>query len=89
MVPRASFKFWDKGTMATIGRSSAVALIGKIRLHGFVAWLSWLFVHLVFLIGFRNRITVLFQWTYAYFTYKRGARIITRPMEETDEEKSA
>ena len=78
-VVRPPFKYWDKGTMATIGRSSAVALIGKIRLHGFVAWLSWLFVHLIFLIGFRNRIAVLSQWAYAYFTYKRGARIITRP----------
>jgi NADH:quinone reductase (non-electrogenic) len=64
--------------MATIGRSAAVALIGKIKLSGFIAWLAWLFIHLIFLIGFRNRAAVLLQWTYAYFAYKRGARIITK-----------
>ena len=78
-MPRAPFKYWDKGTMATIGRSAAVAQIGKIKLSGYPAWLSWLFIHLIFLIGFRNRVAVLWQWTYAYLTYKRGARIITKP----------
>ncbi len=62
--------------MATIGRSSGVAQIGKLHLTGFPAWLMWL-VHLVFLIGFRNKISVLMQWAYSYFAYKRGARIIT------------
>jgi NADH dehydrogenase len=81
-VPRPAFKYWDKGTMATIGRSAAVALIGKIKLSGFIAWLAWLFIHLIFLIGFRNRAAVLLQWTYAYFAYKRGARIITKPAKE-------
>lgn len=76
-TPRQVFKYWDKGTMATIGRSAAVAWIGKIRLSGLPAWLMWLCVHLVFLVGFRNRIAVLFQWAYSYFAYKRGARIIT------------
>ena len=76
-APRAAFKYWDKGTMATIGRSAAVAYAGPIKLHGFIAWLGWLFVHLVFLIGFRNKIAVFMQWIYSYFTYKRGARIIT------------
>jgi NADH:ubiquinone reductase (H+-translocating) len=76
---RPAFKYWDKGTMATIGRSAAVALIGKIKLSGFIAWLAWLLIHLIFLIGFRNRVAVLWQWTYAYLTYKRGARIITKP----------
>jgi NADH dehydrogenase len=76
-APRPPFKYWDKGTMATIGRSAAVAWIGKFRFSGFPAWLAWLFVHLIFLIGFRNKLAVLFQWAYSYFTYKRSARIIT------------
>jgi len=76
-APRPAFKYWDKGTMATIGRSAAVALIGKLKLSGMIAWLAWLFIHLIFLIGFRNRTSVLFQWTYSYFSYKRSARIIT------------
>ena len=75
--PRPSFKYWDKGTMATIGRSAAVAQIGKIKLSGYPAWLAWLFVHLIFLIGFRNRTAVLFQWAYSYFCNRRSARIIT------------
>src|SRR5947207_2075621 len=75
-VTRPRFNYWDKGTMATIGRSAAVAYKGPFRLHGFIAWLAWLFVHLIFLIGFRNKITVLINWIYAYFAYKRGARII-------------
>jgi len=74
---RPAFKYWDKGTMATIGRSAAVAWIGKLKFSGPLAWLAWLFVHLIFLIGFRNKLAVLLQWAYAYFTYKRGARIIT------------
>lgn len=74
---RPPFKYWDKGTMATIGRSAAVAWIGRLKISGYPAWLAWLFVHLIFLIGFRNRLAVLLQWTYSYFAYKRGARIIT------------
>jgi NADH dehydrogenase len=74
---RSPFKYWDKGTMATIGRSAAVAFVGRLHLTGFIAWAAWLFVHLIFLIGFRNRLSVLLQWTYSYFTYKRGARIVT------------
>jgi len=76
-VPRPPFKYWDKGTMATIGRSAAVAWVGKFRFSGLIAWLAWLFVHLIFLIGFRNKIAVLLQWAYSYFAYKRSARIIT------------
>jgi NADH dehydrogenase len=76
---RPAFKYWDKGTMATIGRSAAVAWIGRFKFSGWLAWLAWLFIHLVFLIGFRNRIAVLFQWAYSYFSYKRSARIITYP----------
>ncbi len=76
---RPAFKYWDKGTMATIGRSAAVAWMGRFKFSGLLAWLAWLFIHLIFLIGFRNRIAVLFQWTYSYFSYKRSARIITYP----------
>ena len=74
---RPPFKYWDKGTMATIGRSAAVAWIGRLKISGLLAWLAWLFVHLIFLIGFRNRASVLFNWTYSYFSYKRSARLIT------------
>jgi NADH dehydrogenase len=77
LSPRPAFKYWDKGTMATIGRSAAVAWLGKIKISGLFAWLAWLFIHLIFLIGFRNRLAVLLQWTYSYFAYKRSARIIT------------
>ena len=83
---RPAFKYWDKGTMATIGRSAAVAWFGKIRISGVLAWLFWLCVHLVFLVGFRNRIAVLFQWAYSYFAYKRGARIITTEIPGTQPE---
>jgi NADH:ubiquinone reductase (H+-translocating) len=81
-APRPPFKYWDRGTMATIGRSAAVAWIGRLRFSGFFAWLTWLFVHLIFLIGFRNKLAVLLQWAYSYFAYKRGARIITAPPRE-------
>jgi NADH dehydrogenase len=74
---RTPFKYWDKGTMATIGRSKAVAMVGKFKISGFFAWLAWLVLHLVFLVGFRNKIVVIIQWIYSYFAYKRGARIIT------------
>ncbi|MEP6663255.1 MAG: NAD(P)/FAD-dependent oxidoreductase, partial [Verrucomicrobiota bacterium] len=76
-VGRHAFKYWDKGTMATIGRSAAVAKIKDFEFTGFFAWLAWLFVHLLFLVGFRSKIFVLMSWAYSYFTYKRGARIIT------------
>jgi NADH dehydrogenase len=74
---RPPFAYHDKGSLATIGRSSGVAQMGRLHLSGFVAWLMWLVIHLVFLIGFRNKISVLMQWAYSYFTYRRGARIIT------------
>lgn len=76
-APRPPFKYWDKGTMATIGRSKAVAMVGRFHFSGWLAWCAWLFIHLIYLIGFRNRLAVLLQWTYSYFTFKRGARIIT------------
>ncbi len=74
---RAAFVYRDKGSMATIGRSAAVALIGGRKLSGYPAWIAWLAVHLLFLVGFRSKFSVLMQWAYSYFTYKRGARIIT------------
>jgi len=74
---RPAFHYWDKGSLATIGRASAVAEFGKIHISGFLAWLSWLFVHILFLIGFRNRILVFIQWAWSYVTYERGARLIT------------
>jgi NADH dehydrogenase len=75
--PYKPFKYFDKGIMATIGRSRAIALIGKLHLSGFIAWLAWLGVHIFFLIGFRNRLVVLVEWAWSYFTYQRGARLIT------------
>jgi len=74
---RESFQYRDKGIMATIGRSRAVARIGKIRLSGFIAWLAWLALHIVYLIDFRNRVVVLIDWAWSYFTYQRGSRLIT------------
>lgn len=74
---RRDYAYVDKGAMATIGRSKAVAMLAGVKFSGFPAWLAWLGVHLVFLIGFRNRLSVLMQWTYSYLTYKRGARVIT------------
>jgi NADH dehydrogenase len=71
------FIYNDKGSMATIGRSKAVAQIGQLGFSGFMAWLTWLFVHLIFLIGFRNKVFVLIQWFYSYVNYRRGSRIIT------------
>lgn len=75
--PREQFRYFDKGSMATIGRSRAIAQVGKLRLSGFQAWLAWLVVHVFYLIGFKNRLFVLFSWAWSYFTYKRGARLIT------------
>jgi NADH dehydrogenase len=75
--PRAPFHYWDRGTLATIGRAHAVGEIGRLHLSGFVAWLAWLFVHILFLIGFRNRLFVLAQWAWHYLTFDRGSRLIT------------
>ncbi|HWN89881.1 MAG TPA: NAD(P)/FAD-dependent oxidoreductase, partial [Verrucomicrobiae bacterium] len=78
-LPTQAFRYRDKGTMATIGRAAAVAVVGPVKLSGLIAWLAWLFVHIMFLIGFRNRFLVLFEWAWAYVTWHRGARLITRP----------
>jgi NADH dehydrogenase len=74
---RTPFHYLDKGSLATIGRAAAIAEFGKIHISGFIAWLAWLFVHILFLIGFRNRILVFIQWAWSYVTYERGARLIT------------
>jgi len=73
---RPTFHYRNKGIMATIGRSAAVAQVGPVELSGWPAWVAWLLIHLLFLIGFRNKAAVLLQWTYAYFTYKLGSRIV-------------
>jgi NADH dehydrogenase len=75
--PRRDFHYVNKGSLATIGRAAAIAEFGKIHISGFIAWLSWLFVHIFFLIGFRNRVLVMIQWAWSYFTYERGAQLIT------------
>jgi len=76
--PRRRFRYRDLGSMATIGRNAAVADLGWLRLSGFPGWLLWLFIHLVWLIGFRNKIIVMLQWAGAYLTYQRSVRLITK-----------
>ena len=75
---RAPFVYRDKGMLSTIGRAKAVGVVGPLRLRGYVAWWAWLLIHIAYLIGFRNRLTVLLQWAWAYWTFDRGARLITR-----------
>ncbi|WP_437635940.1 NAD(P)/FAD-dependent oxidoreductase [Sorangium sp. So ce854] len=75
--PRGQFAYRDKGTMATIGRSRAIAKVGRLQMSGMLAWLAWLGVHVLFLIGFKNRFAVMFAWMWQYITFKRGARLIT------------
>ena len=79
---RKPFRYLDKGTMATIGRNSAVAQVGRLRLRGFVGWAAWLTVHLYYLIGFRNRAVVLFSWSWNYLRKDRAIRIIIRSQED-------
>jgi NADH dehydrogenase len=76
-MPTKKFHYVHKGSLATIGRKAAVADFGTMRLTGMPAWLAWLLVHIFFLIGFRNRLVVMFDWIWSYFTYQRGARLIT------------
>src|SRR5207249_1916591 len=75
--PVEPFKYFDKGQMATIGRRAAVLDAFGVHLSGLLAWIGWLFIHLMYLVGFRNRLIVLFNWAYNYFTWDRGVRIIT------------
>jgi len=77
--PTRPFHYRDKGSMATIGRAAAVAVIGRVQLSGLTAWVTWLLVHIISLIGFRNRVLVLLQWAWAYVSWQRGARLITGP----------
>jgi NADH dehydrogenase len=79
---RPPFRYFDKGSMATIGKTKAIGVFGKIRFSGFIAWLAWCFVHIFYLIGFRNRLIVLMQWLFTYFSPQRGARLIRNPLDE-------
>lgn len=74
---RTPFRYWDKGSLATIGRRRAVLQAGRVRMYGWLAWMAWLFIHIFFLIGFRNRLSVFVQWAWSYVTWQRGARLIT------------
>jgi NADH dehydrogenase len=76
--PTLPFRYRDKGSLATIGRAAGVADFGRLHLSGFIAWAAWLGVHIFFLIGFRNRLLVMLQWAWAYLTYQRSARLITK-----------
>jgi NADH dehydrogenase len=71
------FRYRDKGLMATIGKSRALTWSGRLKLTGYLAWLAWLFVHVFYLIGFKNRVAVMMQWIWSYLFSKRGARLIT------------
>jgi len=78
--PCKPFHYHDKGSLATIGRSAAVAQMGRFQLSGPIAWLAWMFIHVMFLIGFRNRVLVVIQWAWSFLSYDRGARLITGPL---------
>jgi NADH dehydrogenase len=71
------FHYFDKGSLATIGRNQAVAQIGPLQFSGILAWLAWLFIHLLYIVEFENRLLIVVQWAYDYFTFNRGARLIT------------
>lgn len=79
--PMQAFKYYDKGTMATVGRNKAVVDLKKLRFGGFIAWFIWMFVHLMALVGFRNKVIVFFNWAYNYINYDKAARLIVRPFE--------
>jgi NADH dehydrogenase len=81
-APGLAFRYRDKGALATIGRGSAVARLGRLELSGLLAWLAWLFIHVLFLIGFRSRAAVILQWAWSYLTFDRGARLITETAEQ-------
>jgi NADH dehydrogenase len=80
-APALPFVYRDKGSLATIGRSSAVAVLGRLHMAGLTAWILWVFVHIFYLISFRNRVLVLFEWAWLYLTRQRGARVILEPQE--------
>lgn len=79
---RPPFVYFDKGTMATIGKTKAIAMFRKLQLSGFLAWLAWSFIHVLYLIGFRNRLVVMTQWLFSYFSGTRGARLVSKPIDE-------
>lgn len=79
---RPPFIYFDKGTMATIGKTKAIGTFGKIQFSGLIAWFGWSFVHILYLISFRNRLVVLMQWLFSYFSSQRGARLINKPLHE-------
>jgi NADH dehydrogenase len=83
---REPFSYFDKGSMATIGKAKAIAVFGKLQLSGFIAWLMWAFVHIMFLIGFRNRLGVMLEWGATMITGERGVRLITRPLDQDTSE---
>jgi NADH dehydrogenase len=78
---RAPFRYWNKGLLATIGRGKAVAWMGRFQFSGIFAWLLWVFIHIFYLIGFRNRVLVMLQWAWTYLAWQRSARIITGPVD--------
>jgi NADH dehydrogenase len=79
------FRYHDKGSLAVIGRAAGVADFGRLRFHGLFAWLLWLFVHLMYLVQFRNRLIVFIRWGFQYLTFDRGARLITEPVVHSSE----
>lgn len=82
------FRYLNKGMMATIGRNSAVADIRVVRFRGFVAWLAWLFLHIMYLVGFRNRVVTFFEWAYSYFSFSKGSRLITWDLLEQEKRRT-
>ena len=84
-----AFHYWDRGQMSTIGRKAAVGVVGDWKFEGFFAWLVWLFIHLLFLVGFRNKVSVLIEWAYSYIAYKRSARLIVEYPESREVDQPA
>lgn len=82
---REPFEYFDKGMMATIGKAKAVAMVGKLKISGYLAWLAWSFIHIVYLISFANRFLVMSEWIFLYFSNQRRIRLITRPVSDNDE----
>lgn len=81
-LPRKPFSYFDKGSMATIGKAKAVGMIGKLTISGFIAWMGWLFIHILYLVGFKNRLSVGIQWLFHYLSGARGARLIYGSIDE-------
>ncbi len=82
---REPFRYFDKGTMATIGRARAVSVIGSLKFTGYFAWILWGLIHILYLISFRNKFRVMAEWAWDYFTFRRGIRLITgRPRESKE-----